>query len=194
MGYLIPDEPSNGAGALELWDDDKGKTWVARDENGDCWGWVCDGADVDAESGTNMLPLEVPVGGGRETEPPKRGMSFRADIVGMGDAPNCNPTLGGPVEPLAVADNGTTSSQDAVVPLARPLPLPLPKNEVPPVLAPEASTSNSTSIKSLSTDGKVANSSSIIFLLSWIAFCILAVVPGIIDAAKRRSSFIAEAY
>jgi hypothetical protein len=122
-------------------------------------------------------------------------MALRADIGTLGDALMSGRSFGTflvwPAEPFATTGL-CTSSQD--IDNRSAFPFPFSKNDVsdaPPLVA---STSNSASTKVLSTAGKVANISSIIFLLSWMAFCILDVVPGIIDAANRRSSLMAEAY
>jgi hypothetical protein len=36
-GYLIPDEPNNGAGVREFCEDERGKAWLERAANWDCW-------------------------------------------------------------------------------------------------------------------------------------------------------------
>jgi hypothetical protein len=121
-------------------------------------------------------------------------MSLRADIGTADDAPNCGRSFGvvlaWATEPLADVPFGC--SQDLVRRSALVFSVSIADAaDAPP---PAASTSNSASTMVLSTAGKVASNSSIIFLLSCMDFCILDVVPGIIEAANRRSSFIAEAY
>jgi hypothetical protein len=127
----------------------------------------------------------------RELGPPKRGISLRADIettgVALSCGRSCNTAVACAADPLA--DGPSIASLDLLSPSALALCF-LGVDILPRV----ASTSNSASTIARSIAGKADNVSSIIFRLSCMDFCILDVVPGIIDAANRRSSFIAEAY
>jgi hypothetical protein len=100
----------------------------------------------------------------------------------------------GMLERLTVGRGSCTSSQDM---LKSPNPTPEPEGSPPPEVPtnlPFVRVSNSASNKSLSTAGIAAIISSIIRLLSWMAFGILGVLLDIDVEENWRSSLMAEEY